>query len=222
MGVSSQTGRMEHEPRVTKVTADNLHVAMSGEEAATLADLNSVRTDIEEAQAYVRQLSAMPASTHRSPEHQVMRPALWKAVAISYRRAFTTGKSFTRGRSRSRYPSEIIESLDDTDRATHDAILQDADTHIAHRVDDDLEAADVKVMLRPPHDPGVAGVSWSGHRFAGAPDDLVLAVEPLCQDLLDKLGGEIDRLREAVRAQAATDLKALYERAGLAHLLPPD
>lgn len=107
-----------------------------------VADLTSVRKDIKEAETYVGQLQAMPASTHTSPEHQVTRPALWKAVAISYRRAFTTGKSFTKGRSRSRYPSDIFESLSDADRATHEAILDDADRHIAHRVDDDREAAE--------------------------------------------------------------------------------
>jgi hypothetical protein len=213
---------MEVEPKVAKVTADQLPVAVGGEAAATLADLTSVRKDLEEAQTYVRQLQAMPASTHTSLEHQVMRPALWKAVAISYRRAFTTGRSFTKGRSRSRYPSDIIESLSDADRATHEAIVQEADTHIAHRVDDDREAAEVKVVLRPPHDPGVSGVSWSGHRVGGARDDLVLAVEPLCSQLLDELDREITRLRDDVRAQAERELKALYEKAGLAHLLPPD
>ncbi len=213
---------MADEPKVTKVTADQLHVAVGGEAAATLADLTSVRKDIEDARTYVGQLHAMPASTHASPEHQVMRPALWKAVAISYRRAFTTGKSFTKGRSRSRYPSDIIESLSDGDRATHEAILADADRHIAHRVDDDREAAEVEVVLHPPHDPGVTGVSWSAYRFGGAPDDLVLAVEPLCNILLDELDAEINRLCDDVRAQAEGELRALYKKAGLAELLPPD
>lgn len=121
------------------MTADQLQVAVGGETAATLADLISVRKDLEEAQVYVRQLQAIPASTHQSSEHKVMRPALWKAVAISYRRAFTTGKSFTKGRPRSRYPADIIESLGEADRAAHPAILKEADTHVAHRVDDDRE-----------------------------------------------------------------------------------
>lgn len=217
-----KVGRVVDEPKVTKVTADQLHVAADGDSAATLADLTSVRKDVEEAQTYVRQLQAMPASTHTSSEHQVMRPALWKAVAISYRRAFTTGKSFAKGRSRSRYPSEIIESLNDADRATHEAILEDADRHIAHRVDDDREEAKIKVVLNPPHNPGVAGVSRSGHRFGGARDDLVLAVDPLCNRLLDELDGEINRLGDEVRAHAERELTALYEKAGLAQLLPPE
>lgn len=217
----AKLGCMADDPNVTRVRADQLHVAVDGELAATLADLTSVRKDLEEARAYVQQLQVMPASTHASPEHQVLRPALWKAVAISYRRAFTGGRSFTRGRSRSRYPSDLLESLSDDDRATHVAIVTDADTHIAHRVDDDREAAEVKVVLRPPNDPGVTGVSWSGHRFGGAPDDLVLAVEPLCKHLLRQLDREIDRLREVVRVEAETNLYDLYKRAGVADLLPP-
>lgn len=77
-------------------------------------------------------------------------------------------------------------------------------------------------MLRPPHDPGVAGVSCSGHRFGGAQDDLVLAIDPLCNQLIDELEGEITRLRDEVRAQAESELHDLYTRAGLAHLLPQE
>lgn len=216
-----QTGRMEDEPEVMMVAAKQLHVAVDGHAAETLADLISVRNDIKEAQECVGQLQAMPASTHTSPKHQVMRLALWKAFAISYRRAFTTGKSFAKGRSRSRFPSDIIKALSDDDRATHEAILQDADKHIAHRVDAEREAAEVKAVLRPPHDPGVTGVSWSGHRFRGAPDGLVLAVHPLCSHLLNELDRKINQLRKEVRGKAEVELEALYGRAGLAHLLPP-
>ena len=212
---------MVNERKAIEVTASQLHVAVTSEAAATLADLTSVRQDIEEATSYVGQLQAMPAATHASPEHQIIRPALWKAVAISYRRAFTTGKCFAKGRSRSRYPRDIIESLSADDRATHEAILQDADTHVAHRVDDDREAARVSVVLHPPHDPGVAGVFTSSQRFGGARDDLVLAVEPLCNHLLDELDAEINRLRSEVRIEAEAELEAHYARAGLADLLPP-
>lgn len=212
---------MMSERKVIGVTSSQLHVAVDSEAAATLADLTSVRKDIEEAQSYVGQLQAMPAATHTSPEHQIIRPALWKAVAISYRRAFTTGRSFAEGRSRSRYPRDIIESLSAEDLATHDAILRDADTHVAHRVDDNREAARVAVVLRPPHDPGVAGVSTSSHRFGGARDDLVLAVEPLCNHLLDDLDAEIKRLQNEVRTEAEAELEAHYAKAGLTHLLPP-
>lgn len=218
-----QTEQVADKPLVTTaVTADQLHVGVGGETAATLADLISVRKDLEEAQDYVRQLQAIPASTHQSSEHTVMRPALWKAVAISYRRAFTTGKSFTKGRRRSRYPADIIESPGEADRAAHKAILKEADTHVAHRVDDDREGAEVKVVLRPPHDPGVEGVLCSGHRFGWAQDDPVLAVDPLCSQLIDELDGEITRLRDEIRAQAESELHDLYARAGLAHLLPQE
>ena len=146
---------------MTRVTAGQLRVAVDSEYSATLADLISVRKDIGEARTFVVLLVAMPASTHPSPQDQDTRAALWKAVVISYRRAFTSGKSFAKGRARSRYPADIVVSLSEPDRATHEAILFEADKHVAHRVDDDRKAADVRVVLRPPHDPQVAGVSWS-------------------------------------------------------------
>jgi len=110
---------VEEPPRAFKVTADQLSVTVDGETAAALADLSSVRKDLQEARAYAKQLQAIPASTHTSPDHKVLRPALWKAFAISYRRAFATGKSFAKGRSRTCYPSDIVEAIDAKDRSNH-------------------------------------------------------------------------------------------------------
>ena len=205
---------MSEQPRVAKVTADQLKVPAQGDDAAALADLLSVEKDLEETREFALSLQAMPASTHPGDDYRILRNALWKAVVISYRRAFTGGKSFVKGRSRAKYPSDQVDSLSDDERAIHDEMLHEADKHVAHRVDDDREAGDVSILLNPPHDRGVQAVAWGGHRFSGARDEVVEAVVPLCDHLSRQLEVEIAELTNKVHDQASADVDGLYRAAG--------
>ena len=210
----------EPTPQVVKATVGVLVVPFTSDAARALADLQSVRKDLEEAKEYVEQLQAMPFSTHKGEDHAVLRPALSKAVVISYRRAFASGKSFVSKRSRTRYPDTIVDGLSPADQDTHTALLEEANRHVAHRVSDDREHGEVLVTLNPPHDPGVQGVGWAGLRYGGARDELVAAVSPLCSHLVAELEIEIATLTGTVRSEAEAEVDRLYLEAGVRPLGP--
>ena len=145
-------------------------VPISGTLPAWLADLSSITGDLETAARFLERHMALAA--HRTPEGggdlDTDLQALWNASVISYRRAWTSGRSLILPKeSRPKLADNIVKHLSENEQATHQKVLDQANKHVAHRVAD-LEQAQVYLMLAPEGDErGVVGTARLAARFIG-------------------------------------------------------
>lgn len=145
-------------------------VPIIGPLPAWLADLSSIATDLETAARFLERYLALAA--HRVPEGgeplDTDLQALWNASVISYRRAWTSGRSLVLPKeSRPKLADSIIKHLSADEQATHREVWDQASKHVAHRVAD-LEQALVYAALAPEGaDRGVVGVARMTVRYVG-------------------------------------------------------
>lgn len=186
----------------------NYGVALTGDGPSLLADLRSIEHDLR----YASRLFARVAEVDAEQDPD-LRQALSDAGAIAYRRGFTTGRSIlTKGRSRARVPDEIIDSLDDEDRRAHEAVLERANTHIAHRVSDAEQGRVILILDNPVLGAAVAGVAWFSARFVGPSQEDAQRDAANAAKLADSIGAFLEVVQgsilEEMRGHSLEDLYA--------------
>lgn len=124
-----------------------LQVPVTDEYAAALADLMSLILDVGIAMEYADRYVECAMDQAVVADHWML-AALWSAMLITYRRAFTSGATLVRKGARFRGLKRVIpDQLPDDLSAIHNAFLRIADKHVAHRADDAYESCTVAAGL---------------------------------------------------------------------------
>lgn len=127
----------------------------------SIADLYSMQDDLEFARdcAVVYYRNAFAGTESPSDETRtILNRALWSAALISYRRAFTTGRSFNPGESRFNLGAMREELLSAAQQQAHEGFRNVANKHIAHRSSDRDQVLLHAGLTPPPLRRGVDGV----------------------------------------------------------------
>jgi len=192
-------------------------VGLTGPAAGSTADLYSVSRDLvfakQCAQAYA---SGRVNSEDPSVGDDVSAHALWNAGAISYRRAFVSGRGhLTVQGKRLRLDESFVALLSEEQRAAHQLVLDLANRHIAHRVGDQEGATVLAFLEPPPAEPGIAGVGTMSVHMVGPERDVAEHLAAICGVFLEVLDVEYQRRLEAllVNLRATADLDAMYAAA---------
>lgn len=163
------------------------------------------------ADAYVRWSSdGGPAN----PDADLIKPALWKACCISYRRIFATGKGHLNPQTpRLKFKDGWINDLTPEQLEAHTAVLDMADKHIAHRVSD-LEQVVVVALLTPPPMPReVVGVGSMVVHWAGPEVELAQRLIAVCDRIIAKAIEASNQLSQGVTNEfRKRDLDPLYQQ----------
>jgi hypothetical protein len=201
-----------------------LQSGLSGPLPGAIADLNSLFRDITFArQCAVGYLASMPPAPNEQEAHVVARQALWFAGAISYRRAFTSGRGhLVSNGSRVRINDQWREVLNPDQQRAHEQVLLMANRHIAHRVAEH-EGVVVTAVLNPPPLPrAVVGTGLMLTVLVGPEAGLPEQLITICDLLLTLIAAEDQRLRnlllEGLKQQ---DIDALYANASAPGAPPP-
>lgn len=189
-----------------------LQLALRGTAATQIADLQSLMLDMQSARqcadAYMRWYD------RTGPDADVVKPALWKACCISYRRIFAKGKGHLNPQTpRLKFKDGWTSALTPDQLAAHESVLDMADKHIAHRVSD-LEQVVVAALLTPPPMPReVVGVGTMVVHWAGPEAELAQQLITVCDLLLASAKGESDRLCQGATNELRTrDVGPMYEQ----------
>lgn len=169
------------------------------------ADLLSIQQDL----AFVGEAARRYASIHDDSDAVLLR-ALWGAALIAYRRCFTTGRGHGLvKRSRLVLPQTDIDALDGSLQEFHRLVLQSADQHVAHRVDDDKSPMPIYLLFGddPTGKPQIVGITSLGALFIGP---LPEGAEQLDR-LADHFGTSVTRLIEIQRAAIFARASALLD-----------
>ncbi len=195
-----------------------IQVVISGPAASVLVDLGSIAHDLAfahpAASAYAERAEAAGEGV---PEDSLVAQALWNAAAISYRRAFTGGKSILeRGTARVKLDREAVAGLPELSpeqQAAHTDTIHLADKHVAHRVDDVEGAVAYLAPLSRPRQVEVLGVLHV--RFIGPEPQVARALADVCLFLCAGVEHEIEMRRSELLAElrADSDVDRFYEAA---------
>lgn len=185
--------------------------------AVLLADLHSIEIDLRYASRLFARVAEMDADSDGDA-----RRALYDSAAIAYRRGFTTGSSLImKGKSRARVPAEIINALSEQDRAVHQALLDRANTHIAHRVSSYEQAKTLVFLDNPQVGRAVAGATVLAVRYVGPKPEDAERDAKIAGHLADNVSLAVQDLTALVIAEAkAADLDHLYTLATPMNVLP--
>jgi len=195
-----------------------IQVVISGPAASVLVDLGSIAHDLAfahpAASAYAERAEAAGEGV---PEDSLVAQALRNAAAISYRRAFTGGKSILeRGTARVKLDREAVAGLPELSpeqQAAHTDTIHLADKHVAHRVDDVEGAVAYLAPLSRPRQVEVLGVLHV--RFIGPEPQVARALADVCLFLCAGVEHEIEMRRSELLAElrADSDVDRFYEAA---------
>lgn len=193
-----------------------LQSGLQGALPGTIADLNSLFRDITFArQCAVGYLATMPPVPNEQEAHSVARQALWFAGAISYRRAFTSGRGHlvSNGR-RVRINDQWKEVLTPDQQRAHEQVLLMANRHIAHRVAEH-EGVVVTAVLNPPPLPReVVGTGLMLAVLVGPEEGLAEQLIAACDLVLALIAAEDQRLRTLLlEGLQQRDIDSLYANA---------
>ena len=145
-----------------------------------------------------------------------MANALWNAGAISYRRAFGSGRGHLvlQGK-RLRLDERFVALLNEEQKGAHQLVLDMANQHIAHRVGDHEGAIVLAFLEPPPSEPGIAGVGTMAARMLGPEREVAEHLSVICGVFLEVLDAELRRHTNelATSLRATADLDALYATA---------
>lgn len=170
--------------------------AVNSPNSAIVADLTSIAHDLSFVVAAIDELAGIENSTH--PNVNVRVSALWQAATIAYRRCFAKGKAHAgKKQTRFRIPDEWIDSLDAELADYHRKMINLADQHVAHRVNE-AQQARVLVQLAPPGQPRAVvglGVLYMSLQL---PNDFVTLGPRLAMELLAIVQQNLDRGCEAI------------------------
>jgi hypothetical protein len=182
----------------------------TGDRASAIADLQSIAWDLAFVAEACGAIRALPSD--RTGQDNVVGRALWEAAVIAYRRSFSTGRGHGAARTRLRLDKDFVNSLSDAARETHEALMDEADRHVAHRVGD-REQIKVAVLLNPPPgDQRVLDVLFWGARNLGGGtrvDDLA----DLAKRLLEAVALDTKVIASQLCAEVNADLANVYAHA---------
>ncbi|MFF2842334.1 hypothetical protein [Paenarthrobacter sp. NPDC057981] len=112
-------------------TYQEYHVIVEDREAMHLADLVSIRSDLEGASAAC---GLFEEEAREDSADTAKLRVFFESAVISYARAFASGKGSGAGRQRSKIEN-LLGSLDPEQRLAHDDVLSIRNRHVGHRVD---------------------------------------------------------------------------------------
>lgn len=177
--------------------------------ASQLADMWSYSSDLRQALAFCDELARQPEGAPG-----IATTACWHALAIAYRRPFTTGRSLgAPGTARIRLPAQWIDELGGRD--VHDWLLNLADRHISHQTGDSYHVH-MYVLLNAVEPRGIAGVAHFEVRLVAptehSPDD----IRSHLVALITAIEAEIARGEQLLVEQAnVIGVDKLYRLAGV-------
>ncbi len=130
--------------------------------------------------------------------------ALWTSIAITYRRGFAGGSGqLGTGRSRRNVPRGFVNQLAPELISTHDMLMELANRHIAHRVDEQSEHFRTVLLLQGEPEPkGVAGYGELAAIKIGADSAAIELIGRLARELRMAVETEVrvatERLFQAI------------------------
>ena len=156
-------------------------VGLTGPAAGLIADLNSISRDLYFAGVAASRYADAAADDDVSADDQVIRQALWNAAAISYRRAFGTGRGLIAEKgSRVRLDDRFVATLSEDHRLVHRQVLEMANQHVAHRVGEHEGAAVVAVLALPPADREIVAVGTLSVHMVGPTPEVAAGLSEIC------------------------------------------
>jgi hypothetical protein len=193
-----------------------IQLGLRGGTASAIADLHSLMHDIGTARncagAYV---AWMQPEAPSGEEADLTKMALWSTCCVSYRRVFASGKGHLDAqRPRLKLNKDWTNALSPEQLETHSAVLDMANQHIAHRVND-LEQVKVVAMLAPPPLPqSIAGVGALMIHLVGPEVVVAERLITVCDLLLANAEQENRRLSDlATQGLLQQGIGQLYEAA---------
>lgn len=197
-------------------------VGLQGPGPGALADLFSLTRDVDFARRCAAEYASWSARGPADTDGPVPQ-ALWNAGAISYRRAFNSGRGHLAPKaSRFRLEDVVLPSLSDEQRKTQEEVREMASKHVAHRVGEHEGAVVVALLAPPLQERAILGVGNLGAHMLGPTTELAEQLVDLCEVVLEVLDretqGRSDQLLANLRETA--DLDALYAQATTPELQP--
>jgi hypothetical protein len=184
--------------------ATHTFVHFDHEEAATLAQLESIRLDISSTVELCEFFAAQRAQSDHGYASSEITDAFSTAILVRYSRAFVSGVRRGLG-------EDSLQIFTSEQRAKHDHLRAFRDKHIAHSVNA-FEDTRVRAQycLERVEQEGITGVSAAHYRVVGLSPNDVSDILELCSVLLIYLDGEIQvekvRLLKLIRAMPVADL----------------
>jgi hypothetical protein len=215
-------------------------VDIRSELPSRIADLYSMQDDLQFARncavVYYRREFADTQSP-RDETHNILNRALWSAALTSYRRAFTTGRSFNPSESRFNLGAMREKLLSSTQQQAHDGFYEVANQHIMHRSSDRDRVLFHAGLNPPPLPRGVHGIGaiLVRHDAPGRPEtetfiEICDIFIPFAQQEIQAFLGEkndelskrdMDQMYEQAAVQAQEQQKLLEQAIGQARQPPP-
>lgn len=171
------------------------HLVLVSERAKQLADLNSMLQDFEFAAKAFRKAS------ETSRDDTLLLRAYGDSAVIAYRRCFGGGRSLSLSadralRTRYQIPDPVLDGLTERQAEEHQEILDLANEHIAHRVDE-REQGLIKVSLtRGPAAPEPGRLLISSLRREGSLPEKDASFARLCDWWVFHLEARCTELRQ--------------------------
>jgi len=194
-----------------------LQLGIQGGTTGAIADLLSLAGDVEYArwcaQTYLQWMST---GGPQGPEADNLRRAIWTAACISYRRVFTSGKGHLNPQTPRQRPNDnFTAALTSEQLAVHNSVLETANRHVAHRVNE-LEQVIISALLNPPPLPrAISNIATMMLHYLGPKDaEEVEHFIAVCDLLLAGTRHEYGRLSDqALEDLRQRDLDEMYAAA---------
>ena len=197
----------------TGAPAQLLQVGLSGPGARSLADLSSLAEDLNFASACAAEYASLVGTDQSNP---VIVRALWSAAAISYRRAFGSGKAMLEmGQSRLQLDRKAVAQsveLTPEQREAHSLTLRLANKHIAHRVEDTEDVRVAAMLAPPPAPPELVALGLLHGRMLGPLPQVAVHLADVARALAQSLEAQVGERRHQLLDHLVTtvDLDELY------------
>jgi len=177
-------------------------VGLKAPGAGLLADLQSLSRDVVFAAQCAEQYAAWANQEQHDENPGPVPQALWSAAAISYRRAFTSGRGhLVEKAKRIKLGDAFLDLLSAEQRQTHEQVMEMANQPVAHRVGVQ-EGAVVTALLAPPPQPrAILGVGSLGAHMIGPPAELTQQMVRVCEVFFQILDAEVQTLSDRLIAQ---------------------
>jgi hypothetical protein len=188
-----------------------LALPMSGDVAATAADLWSIQQDLAFVVSCCDEMLARGGPDDATPGP--IDRALWEAATIAYARSFGSGRGYlVKGRARLKLPLDLVEELQGAQ--LHQQVMETRDQHIAHRVNDAEQARVLAVLAAPPAPKAVEGVIVWGARLVGQSPEHARELRDLATALVKVVSEDLTALQQQLIEWAKQqNLDDAYSRA---------
>jgi hypothetical protein len=137
-----------------------LQFVPTDDDAALLADVVSIQVDLGHVLNACRWLieNMTPVEEEVHEPAATLIHAVWESALITYGRCFSKGWGHFNRQRRTRLPADLLKQLAVEHRATHKAVMDERNRHVAHRDNDRQQAQPIVVLTEPPASPGVVAV----------------------------------------------------------------